>query len=391
MLLRNQKQLSDTFQSRSSSPDPSYSSTLTCASYTMLSSTTSSQEDQKEDLPLQQNSATECASMADTIGSLVQNQLRLFLNKQETTINNQLAHVETALHEQQKQIDRLTASFQSSIPSILSMDKSASNTESPSLFAFSNEQTQGLIRKMLVQQVEDLKNFVGGTHNIDEWLNKLESIGNKAGANDKELFLLGSAKLGGEAEQVFGLTGKDINSWTGFKNKLRELFGSSNQLSKIMVGKQLHNRLQSPNETPVQYLLAVNDLCSRFQVNMVDAERVDYLINGVRPELRSFILRDNPRTPEEFLVAIQKAQRRVEIDQAEGSTTRNDGRIAECNDRWGEQSRGSLGGGQNRYWEQQQTSNQQYGAGYQHRTGQDRRRDQGQQRPTTFSQAHHLN
>ena len=123
MLLRNQKQLSDTFQSRSSSPDPSYSSTLTCASYTMLSSTTSSQEDQKEDLPLQQNSATECASMADTIGSLVQNQLRLFLNKQETTINNQLAHVETALHEQQKQIDRLTASFQSSIPSILSMDK----------------------------------------------------------------------------------------------------------------------------------------------------------------------------------------------------------------------------------------------------------------------------
>ena len=61
-----------------------------------------------------------------------------------------------------------------------------------------------------------------------------------------------------------------------------------------LLRQQLLNRKQTQNETVAQFTSEIRKLCQRLQVSA--EESVNYLLNGLRPELKNYVILQRPKT-----------------------------------------------------------------------------------------------
>jgi hypothetical protein len=174
-----------------------------------------------------------------------------------------------------------TSTSNPSIPSAITTPSSASALHSnPSLPSpFTTLQQTAL---------KELPKFTGESdQNVTQFVDTVEHIGGFTGWGATELHTLATIKLGGLAFIWYNNNKDDLNTWLSLKTLLLERFQPSLSVTKT----QLKNRRQQPGESLSTFYDAILELCKRVDRQMPMYMIVDYLVDGVRDDLRIHVKR----------------------------------------------------------------------------------------------------
>lgn len=136
------------------------------------------------------------------------------------------------------------------------------------------------------------------SEDINRWLDKVENylklrrINTDSPTALAELILL----LAGPAEDFYySLTEDKKDSFAELRDALRERFANENQ--HWILWQAVSTRQQGTVESLDTYL---NDLSSKFRrLNIADADKMRYFVQGLRPEIRETVLLKQPKTFQE--------------------------------------------------------------------------------------------
>ena len=67
-----------------------------------------------------------------------------------------------------------------------------------------------------------------------------------------------------------------------------------NESDRWLLRQKLSNRKQTENESVTEFASEIRQLCQR--LNVPAEESVNYLLNGLKPELRSYAMLQRPKT-----------------------------------------------------------------------------------------------
>ena len=151
------------------------------------------------------------------------------------------------------------------------------------------------------------------------WLHIFYKNANALGWNDREKLSRFPLYLSGSA--VYWYTShiaKSTESLSSF-NALRDKFISCflpDDFSAY-VNQQLRNYTQGYNQTVTSYIFTVERLCRQKNPNMSEKEIIEYLYDGIHPQIRSLVKIQNPTSISEFIIIAK----RVEASLRGGQTT----------------------------------------------------------------------
>lgn len=160
-----------------------------------------------------------------------------------------------------------------------------------------------------------IEKFDGQSGNVLNWIEDFELISEANSWNDSvemkrlPLYLEKSAR---DWQSVY-VAGKTGLNWSDVKVKLREFFLPASWTSYLR--KELRKRVQSKDEPVVNYILAKKALCSKLDDKMTEEEIMDYLYEGIIPEIRSQLTAHNLRAIDEFTVKAKLIEKGLEKRQ----------------------------------------------------------------------------
>ena len=112
--------------------------------------------------------------------------------------------------------------------------------------------------------------------------------------------------LSGDGEKWYRLAGVENVEWSVFRQKLIAAFMSASQPLKAMI--KLMNRKQGVHELAQNYFYDILALCSKFNPQMNETEKLLHLLRGVEPSLAQRIIMFNPKTIQEFLELAKRSK-----------------------------------------------------------------------------------
>lgn len=149
--------------------------------------------------------------------------------------------------------------------------------------------------------------FRGKTdEDLDDWLHLYERYGRSLAWTDEQkadnlVFVLEDAARGW---YVTALREETPETWEDWRKALQNTFAGDHVQEWAYI--RLQERRQQPGETPQQYVTGILQLCTRVNAKMPDAEKLRYLVRGLRPEMMERVALSNPRTTQEFLQHLQR-------------------------------------------------------------------------------------
>jgi hypothetical protein len=172
--------------------------------------------------------------------------------------------------------------------------------------------------------LKELAKFTGDpSQKVTQFINSIEQIGTFTELNDSMLHSLATIKLGGAAFNWYDNNKETLNSWSSLKTHLLERFKPSLSAAKT----QLKERKQESGETLLVYYDEMVDLCKQVDSDMPLHMIVDYLQDGLRPELKIHVKRHMKSlnvelTPAIFLkIARNEEELQHEISSTQQSST----------------------------------------------------------------------
>ena len=136
--------------------------------------------------------------------------------------------------------------------------------------------------------LKELPIFTGDqTQKVTQFIDSVERIGTFTELNDSLLYSIATIKLGGAAFNWYDNNKDTLQSWQDLKHHLLERFRPSLSTAKT----QLKERKQQSGESLITYYDDVIDLCKQVHKNMPLHMIVDYLQDGLRPELKIHVKR----------------------------------------------------------------------------------------------------
>ena len=143
---------------------------------------------------------------------------------------------------------------------------------------------------------------------VTHFVDTVEHIGTFTNWNDAALHTLATIKLGGIAFNWYTNNKDDLTTWPLLKSHLLERFQPSVSLTKT----KLKNRRQHPNEPLSTFYDDILELCKQVDRQMPMYMIVDYLVDGVRDDLRIHVKRLMANTTETlnaaFFLKIARAE-----------------------------------------------------------------------------------
>ncbi|CAF4584237.1 unnamed protein product [Didymodactylos carnosus] len=118
---------------------------------------------------------------------------------------------------------------------------------------------------------------------------------------------------------VTGRNGIYDSNYDAFKQKLIDAFTTSSQQLKI--SSKLMNRHQGLNESVPSYYYDVLSLCTRFNPEMTEKEKVLHLLRGLKPSLLQAVLMFDPSTCDNLLEQAKRAEAATSLAQLSTITT----------------------------------------------------------------------
>ncbi|CAN7998640.1 unnamed protein product [Ixodes hexagonus] len=141
---------------------------------------------------------------------------------------------------------------------------------------------------------------------LEDWLHLYERYGRSLAWTDAQKAdnLVFALEDVARRWYVTALREKTPETWVGWQNALRDTFAGDHIQEWAYI--RLQERRQQPGETPQQYVAGTLQLCTRINTEMPDAEKLRYLLRGLRPEMMERVAISNPRTTQEFLQHLQR-------------------------------------------------------------------------------------
>ncbi|CAF1570065.1 unnamed protein product [Adineta ricciae] len=98
-----------------------------------------------------------------------------------------------------------------------------------------------------------------------------------------------------------------------FKTQFIKAFTSSTHM--LNISTKLMNRRQGINESIQSYYYDVLSLCTRFNMQMPDNEKILYLLRGLKPSVKQHVIMSNPLTCQELLDHAKRAEAAASVNQ----------------------------------------------------------------------------
>ncbi|KAG0423563.1 hypothetical protein HPB47_000671 [Ixodes persulcatus] len=141
---------------------------------------------------------------------------------------------------------------------------------------------------------------------LEDWLHLYERYGRSLAWTDEQKAdnLVFALEDVARRWYVTALREQTPETWVSWQKALRETFAGDHVQEWAYI--RLQEKRQQPGETPQQYVSGILQLCTRVNAGMPDAEKLRYLLRGLRPEMMERVAISNPRTTQEFLQQLQR-------------------------------------------------------------------------------------
>ncbi|CAF1084265.1 unnamed protein product [Didymodactylos carnosus] len=166
--------------------------------------------------------------------------------------------------------------------------------------------TSNLAIQILLKGVQPVKQFTG----LDEqdpvtWLQDIEALfeATKTDKTDRRSLL---PLYFGDDVQKWYRSGAYTSDYDEFKRQFIGAFSSSAQ--KLKISSKLINRRQGNSEPVQSYYYDILSLCTRFNQDMQDEEKMVYLLRGLKPSIQQHVIINNPKQWEDLLEQAKRVE-----------------------------------------------------------------------------------
>ena len=136
--------------------------------------------------------------------------------------------------------------------------------------------------------IKALPEFTGDDdENVTKFINAIEHIGSFTNWNESAIHTLATIKFSGPAFNWYTNNKDMLNTWSTLKSNLLDRF----QPPLSTIKAKLKTRQQQPGESLSRFYDDIIELCKQVDKNMPMHMIVDYLLDGVRADLRLHIKR----------------------------------------------------------------------------------------------------
>lgn len=151
------------------------------------------------------------------------------------------------------------------------------------------------------------------SENPNEFVEKYEIAALSNNWQDGTKIKLFPAHLAGNALAWFAHYSKDknLNNWGDLKNKFIETFRPMAQANNLQM--ILEKKVQKPDQQSLNYFLEILAICKRYDQGITEKQIIQYVIQGLRPEICERILGENTSTLEELENSLRKVELRLNI------------------------------------------------------------------------------
>ncbi|KAH6947893.1 hypothetical protein HPB50_021980 [Hyalomma asiaticum] len=138
------------------------------------------------------------------------------------------------------------------------------------------------------------------THSVNTWLDDVRRVQQLASWDDATTRLIAASKLKGTARHWHLAFGNQYSTWATWSAALKDTFCT--ELSLIEWQEQVMRVTQAPSERLHQYAFAKLKIIERCPVNLSEAQKIDYLLHGLREQhILAAIAANRPPTVAEFI------------------------------------------------------------------------------------------
>ncbi|CAF3164935.1 unnamed protein product [Rotaria sp. Silwood2] len=191
---------------------------------------------------------------------------------------------------------------------------SSENVKQQEIIDVKDSIIDSLRNQMMMVNLENLPKFTGKSkQNPSKWLTIIQEKMHLLKLTDEEKLSYIPLCLEAEARDWFYDNKHLILTWTTFTQKLIKTFESSGK-ADISFNRLRHYE-QGINEDVNHYYFQIMKLCVEANPMMDDANKLQYLKDGLKPSLRFDVLLQNPTTSEKFLEYAQKVEELKSLDE----------------------------------------------------------------------------
>ncbi|CAF3926513.1 unnamed protein product, partial [Rotaria sp. Silwood1] len=123
--------------------------------------------------------------------------------------------------------------------------------------------------------------------------------------------------------------GDDVKKWyrsetlssdyDEFKQQFINSFTSS--VHKLKVSTKLMNRRQGNDESVQSYYYDILALCARFNSNMMEDEKILYLLRGLKPSIQQHVIMSDPKTCKDLFEHAKRAEAAATVSSPSSEQT----------------------------------------------------------------------
>ncbi|CAF1310540.1 unnamed protein product, partial [Didymodactylos carnosus] len=162
-----------------------------------------------------------------------------------------------------------------------------------------------LSSQILLKGVQSPESFTGADEQDPIiWLQDIEQMFEAASVRSEDRRKLLPMYFLDDAKKWYQ-SGIFDNNYDGFKQQLIKVFTSASQQLKI--SNKLVNRRQGLNESVQSYYYDVLSLCTRFNPDMSENEKVLHLLRGLKPTIVQNVMMFNPEKCADLLEQAKRA------------------------------------------------------------------------------------
>ena len=178
--------------------------------------------------------------------------------------------------------------------------------------------TSNLATQILLKNLPPIDRFTGNNEqDPNVWLNDIEDLfeGTKLDKSDRRRLL----------PMCFG---EDVKKWyrsailsSDYEEfKIQFLKAFTSPAYKLQISAKLVNRRQNNTESVQSYYYDILSLCSRFNPNMAEDEKLVYLLRGLKPSIQQQVIVNNPEDCQELLEQAKRIEATWHIVQQPDET-----------------------------------------------------------------------
>lgn len=159
------------------------------------------------------------------------------------------------------------------------------------------------------------------SQDIEDWLSSYERVSTYNRWDDTTKLTNAAFYLEDLARTWFENHEAEFATWSGFRDRVRELFGKPT-VRKANATHKLSTRYQRPGESYPAYIEDVLALCNRSDPNMSEQDKISNITKGIAEEAFQYLLLKDPSSVAEVIDACRTLQekRNTRLLQASSSS-----------------------------------------------------------------------